>query len=261
MRISVIGAGGVSTSLCASLVQARHEIAAIWSHTLVSAEHLATTLGVPFFTDDLSELPVDSDLAIIAVKDDALSEVARQYRWLHPEMLVVHTAGSVAMEALGGGRIGVFYPLQTFSREKRVDFAHVPLFIEASQASDLHTLEILARSLSDQVFRCTSEERQSLHVAAVFCCNFANHCATIAADLLSRHQIPFHVMLPLLDETVSKLHTVEPLKAQTGPAKRGDRAVMDKHLSMLEHDVLWHQIYELMSRSIYRQEHTDGVCE
>ena len=151
------------------------------------------------------------------------------------------------MEIIPSRRRGVLYPMQTFSRERRVDMAQVALFIESEPADPL--LETLARSISQHVYQLDSEGRRHLHLAAVFASNFVNHCYTLSAEILEERDLPFDVMLPLVDEVARKVHTLPPLKAQTGPAARGDRGVMMRQEAMLSGRK--REIYRLMSESIY----------
>jgi predicted short-subunit dehydrogenase-like oxidoreductase (DUF2520 family) len=150
-------------------------------------------------------------------------------------------------------RCGVLYPMQTFSMDREVDFREIPLFIEASDAASLQQIRALADSISQHVYELSTADRKYLHLAAVFACNFANHCYTLAADVLQKKGLPFDVMLPLVDETARKVHELHPKDAQTGPAARGDQNVMQAQASLLDGKAK--EIYELLSQSI--QEHQE----
>lgn len=238
MNIAVIGRGNVGTNLFQALQGAGHTTDLVCGHTLEG-------------------LPEEADAYVVCVKDDALSGVGERLMERVPEALVVHTAGSMSVDDLPHVRRGVFYPLQTFTKGRMVDFRSVPFFIEATQAEDLETLRMLATSLSDRCYEMSTPQRAYLHVAAVLCCNYANHLSALAAQLLERHGIPFDVMLPLLDETVRKLHSLHPLNAQTGPAVRHDHRVMDRQLALLAGEDLPQltDIYRLLADSI-EQLHT-----
>lgn len=258
MKVALIGAGNVATHLGRALVAARHELVGICSRATASAERLAKDIGAPIATDNITTLTAkagDDTLYIISVKDDAVADVGNVLAESVPEAFVVHTAGSLPMDLLPNHRRGVLYPMQTFSRERAVDFSIIPLFIEASTADDLPQLHTLADSLSSSVYEMDSTKRAYLHIAAVFSCNFANHLSTLAAGLLERHGIPFNVMLPLLDETTHKLHHLSPYAAQTGPAARGDRTVMTTQHALLLQEGEQHMadIYQLLSESILKQ--------
>ncbi|WP_443907818.1 Rossmann-like and DUF2520 domain-containing protein [Prevotella sp.] len=168
--------------------------------------------------------------------------------------IVIHTAGSMAMDVLEGSckHYGVLYPMQTFSKAKTVDFGRIPCFVEASDEETKRTVRELAEILSDHVYEMSSEERQWLHVAAVFACNFANCCFGMADDILRRHGLDFGVMLPLVEETVSKLRTLKPSEAQTGPARRKDMNVINKHLDMLK-DQKEKDVYRMMTEEIMKR--------
>lgn len=252
MKITLIGAGNLATNLAFALVEAGHELRQIYSRTDASARELAEKTGVEAFTSQIPAINKDSDVYIVSITDKALNEIAPQLVEGREQALWLHTAGSMPMDVFGCRRRGVLYPMQTFSKQKRVSFRAIPIFIETAEAEDLKLVKALAQSLSDSVYELSSQDRPYLHLAAVFCCNFANHCSTLAARLLEKHGIPFNVMLPLIDETTKKLHTLPPLEAQTGPASRGDENVMNKHLQILESEgeQTLSKIYRLMSQSI-----------
>lgn len=251
MDITIIGAGGVATSLAHALLKAGHQVVQVYSRTGESARQLADTVGCPW-TTSLAELTPHSHIYIISVKDDALTHINAQIQSLPhlADSLFVHTAGSMSIDTLTTARRGVLYPMQTFSRSRIVPMEQVPLFVEANSEADTAIIESLAQSLSASVMRLSSADRQWLHVAAVFCCNFANHCSTLAAGILEAHGIPFSAMLPLIDETARKLHQLHPSAAQTGPAQRSDTKVMDKHLQMLQDHPNIQNIYKMLSQSI-----------
>lgn len=233
MNVVVIGHGNVGTNLAHALPLAGHRVQLVSSRSMEG-------------------LPAGADVYLVAVKDDALRGVGERLLALCPDALVAHTAGSMTLDDLPLRHRGVFYPLQTFSKQRMVDFRNLPIFIEATCEQDLAVLHALADSLSHRCYVMSSAERAYLHVAAVFCCNFANHLSTLAAGLLERHGIPFDVMLPLLDETINKLHSLHPREAQTGPAVRHDQGVMSRQLALLtnEGDDRLVGIYRLLSESI-----------
>lgn len=253
MNITLVGAGNLATNLGLALVQNGHHVRQIYSRTIASARTLATCLQTDFFTNRMSELDGASDIYILSVKDDALPSVAAEIQRQLPTKLMVHTAGTLPLDTLRVEHRGVFYPMQTFSKNRPVPFTDIPCFIEAADPDDLQTLLTLARSISNTVYEMSSEERKYLHLAAVFCCNFANHCSTLASRILEKHGIPFNVMLPLIDETTRKLHLIAPAAAQTGPAARNDQMVMNRQIATLadEDEKLMAAIYRLMSQSIH----------
>lgn len=249
MTITLLGAGNVATHLGKALQTAGHHIVQVWSRTEPSASELGGRLCCTAVNGMEVRLQ-ESDCYIISVKDDALESVAKSFIPQAPKALWLHTAGSVPMDVLarkGTCRIGVCYPMQTFSKYKEVDFREVPLFLESP--TDMPLLELLAHSITPKVYRLDSEGRKHLHLAAVFACNFVNHCYTLSEKVLEEVNIPFEVMLPLVDETARKVHELTPAKAQTGPAVRGDETVMARQKALLR-DKRMKEIYLLLSESI-----------
>lgn len=251
MKIVLIGAGNVATNLARSLALVGCAPAQIWSRTLASAQALADLVGC-CATDDWDAVATDADVYIVSVKDDAMPSVIDALCSRCRRGVFVHTAGTMSMNLFRGKaeHYGVLYPMQTFSKQKKVDFRAVPCFVEASDAPTLNTLLGIARMLSDSVHELKEANRQWLHVAAVFACNFANVCNTMAARILEHHGLDYSVMLPLVDETVAKLHRLHPHDAQTGPASRGDTVVVGKHLAMLADDAELQKAYRLLSECI-----------
>lgn len=250
--ISLIGSGNVATHIGHALAKAGYRINGVFSRTLAAAQALAGTLHCDA-TDHLEALP-EADCCLFAVKDDALPSLAARWGALHPDSFCLHTAGSVPMDIFEGKveNYGVLYPMQTFSKTRQVDFHAIPCFIEANVPETLDKVTQLARSVSDRVYVLPSERRRWLHLAAVFACNFSNHCYDIAARLLEKEGIPSDSLLPLIDETAAKVHELPACKAQTGPAVRFDRNVIDRHERMLADNPELRRIYELLSQHIYQ---------
>ena len=196
----------------------------------------------------MHQLVSDADLYVVSISDSALSTL--DYSAFPPQALVVHTAGSIPMDVIPLSRRGVFYPMQTFSRQRIVDFSDIPIFVEASSEDDTTFLFDFARTINNKVYRLSSADRIYLHLAAVYCSNFVNHCYAMSEEILRQHGLPFSVMLPLVDEVAAKVHQVSPQEAQTGPAIRHDYNVIRHHLSLLEDQPRLHEIYEIMSKHI-----------
>ena len=251
--VVLLGAGRVATHLVPALVRAGYRVAQVWSRTEAAARSLAEPLGIPY-TADLGAVVADADVYITCVADGALAEVAeRIVARVGTAPLFLHTAGSVGVELwhrCGAVRYGILYPLQTFSKERAVNVREVSFFVEASDEEAMREIEALAHRLSDKVYRADSKRRARLHVAAVFACNFANAMYDAAHRLLAEEDIPFEVLLPLIDETAAKVHTLTPHAAQTGPAVRGDDAVMQSHMDALAGDRELHAMYALISNYI-----------
>lgn len=229
MKIAIIGKGRVATHL---------------SQALTCAGHTITECGG---RQRLQPVPKDVEIIVIAIKDDAISSVAEEFA--DRNCLVVHTSGSVSMNALPCQHCGVLYPMQTFSMEHEVNFSKIPLFLETSKEEDMSLLINLASSISDVWMPMNGEKRRVMHLAAVLCCNFTNHLYDLAYELMAKENIPFDVLFPLIDETCAKIHTLTPHEAQTGPAVRWDEKVMSWHMDMLQ-EPLHREIYRLMSKSI-----------
>lgn len=251
MDIVFVGAGRLATQFAKALYAKGHTIAAVFSRTMESASSLSSVVG-GFPTNSIAALPLDADAFILAVKDSVLPTLITQLKEGRAERPMFHTAGSVPMSVFEGvHHHGVIYPMQTFSKERDVDFTHLPFFIEANDDESLQVATELATSVSDNVRQLSSEERRYLHLAAVFACNFSNHCYTLAADILEQHGVPFDVLLPLIDETTQKAHTLHPRDAQTGPAVRYDENVIAAQLQLLDDEPLMQKVYDVMSRSIH----------
>jgi predicted short-subunit dehydrogenase-like oxidoreductase (DUF2520 family) len=188
----------------------------------------------------------------VALKDSAFEEVLPQINFQNK--LLVHCSGSMPLSCLEkySENIGVFYPLQTFSKDREVDFAEIPVFVEANSPENEKKLVQMAEKISGRASVLNSEKRLNLHISAVFACNFVNHFYTIAAEVLKSKEIPFEVLNPLILETARKVQNLEPVLAQTGPAVRFDENVISKHLDALQEFPEFQKLYELVSESIYK---------
>jgi len=188
-----------------------------------------------------------ADIYILAVSDESVREVSESL--MDMPGLVVHTSGSVALDALETKRKGVFYPLQSFTKGKKVDFSELPICVEAKNEHDFLMLETLGNSISNQVHRISSKHREKLHLSAVLVNNFPNHLYAMAQELCDANEIRFDLLCPLISETVDKIRFLSPVEAQTGPARRNDITTMQRHLEQLTNP-LHQKIYQLLSESI-----------
>lgn len=254
MKIVLIGAGNLATHLGKALHAAGHDMVQVFSRTMQSAETLASLLDAEPLTD-IAQVRDDADVYIFSVKDSALEQLISQLCGGEKKVFL-HTAGSMPMSVFRGKALhyGVLYPMQTFSKQREVDFSIIPCFIEANDEFALKQIEGLAGQISHRVFQLSSEDRKYLHLSAVFACNFANHCYAASQKLLQQHGIPFDVMLPLIDETAAKVHGMTPKEAQTGPAVRYDENVIGKQIQLLENQPYFQKIYDCMSKSIHELE-------
>ncbi|MFZ2284707.1 MAG: Rossmann-like and DUF2520 domain-containing protein [Lutibacter sp.] len=245
INIVILGGGNVAWHLTNALLQnSAVNVVQVYNRSLEKINIFKNSTSI---TNNLSELK-DADIYILAVSDNAISELSSAL--ILKNKLVVHTSGSMAMDELKSvSNKGVFYLLQTFSKERKIDFSTVPICIEAETVADLLLLETLATSISKNCYRINSNQRKSLHVAAVFVNNFVNHLYHIGHEICEQNKVPFEILLPLILETANKITTLSPLEAQTGPAKRNDTKTIEKHIAMLTKNQ--QEIYTLLTKSIY----------
>ena len=235
MNIVIIGKGNVATNLHHAFTQKG-----------IACQMVSSREG-------LDQLPA-ANVYIYSVRDEALAEVVSKVIG-REKSLHLHTSGSMPMSVFGTDKphAGVFYPFQTFSKSQIIeDFSTIPIFFEAKGIDDISAVYSLALSITSHVYETTQHDRERLHVAGVYACNFTNLMYTIAADLLSSTHIPFKALLPLIDQTAAKIHTLAPSEAQTGPARRGDENVMNHHMSLLLDDEV-KEIYQLLSSQIQKR--------
>jgi len=237
-KITIIGSGNVATILSKVFVNKGFSINQVFSKSKINAEILIEKLAANQqikITDNIAEIDDTSDIYIVCVKDDAIATVVNQI--LFKDKLIVHTSGSVDITVFNGfNQFGVFYPLQTFSKDKDTDVANVPFCIEGNTNQTTQLLIDLASSISKKVYEINSEQRKTLHLAAVFACNFTNYMYSIAEEITTKNNINFEVLKPLIQETAKKIEVQSPKEAQTGPAKRKDQQTINKHLAMLENN-------------------------
>jgi len=248
-KVVFIGSGKVVFHLSQAIAEVGLQISCFYSRNIESAQALALKHQSEWHDLEHIEL-LDTDLVIVSVPDEALHEVMNKTP--KSRALIVHTSGSMDMDILSpiSPRLGVFYPLQTFSKEKAVDFQNVPFLIEAHDEKDLILLEQLAKKISTNVYQINSLQRKKIHIAAVFSCNFTNYLFHIAEDILEQADIPFEILKPLIAETADKIKELRPFHAQTGPAVRRDHSTIDAHLQALENEKKYQEIYQLLSESI-----------
>jgi predicted short-subunit dehydrogenase-like oxidoreductase (DUF2520 family) len=253
MRITLIGSGNVATHLGAAFKNAGHHIIQVYSRDIQQAALLAYHVkAVP--VDSIAQINADTDVFIIAIKDDAIGHVAQALSSF--QKLILHTSGSTGLDVLlkCTSMAGVFYPLQTFSKTKELDFSTVPLCIEAPDAGTIKLIKELAQTVSNHVYEVDSARRQVLHLGAVFACNFPNYLYSIAQQLLAKNNLDFDMIRPLIAETADKVIAHLPSAVQTGPAVRNDIETMNKHLEMLQNEPYAQQIYELLSQGIIKMD-------
>lgn len=248
MKIVLIGSGNVATHLGEAFKRAGNEIVQVYSRTLAHAVSLSTRLrATP--VDMITAVITAADLYLFCVKDDILQSLAEQMP--RTSGVWAHTSGSMPLSVLSSHpSIGVIYPLQTFSKDRELNCANIPFFIEGIDAATLSFLQSQAQAISMNVRELSSEKRRVLHLSAVFACNFSNHMYALAAQILQQEDLPFTLLNPLITETAAKVEEMHPFVAQTGPAVRFDKAVMRKHLELLS-DPKMREIYIALSENIH----------
>lgn len=249
IKISIIGSGNVAQHLITTFQDLEKlgtevELVQAFSRKRESLTHLLPFEKITTNFDDLQEV----DVYLVAVSDDAIEKLSEQLPFKN--RLVVHTSGSMPLTILkDNNRKGVFYPLQSFTKGKAVDFKNIPICVESENGTDFKLLEKIARAISDKVYAINSEQRKALHVAAVFVNNFTNHLYAIGNDICQKNQIPFDILKPLMEETVQKLQTLSPSEAQTGPAIRHDEKTIAAHEAFLENENQLN-LYKILTQSI-----------
>jgi predicted short-subunit dehydrogenase-like oxidoreductase (DUF2520 family) len=255
MNVSFIGSGNLAWHLAPAFDNAGYVVKEVYSRNLKHAEALTERLYQAEVKQSLDFSSSSSNLFVIATSDEAIQEVAQEIV-LPEDAYLVHTSGSQPLSVLqfaATPNIGVFYPLQTFTQSKRIEFKDIPLFIESSNDETERTLLSVARALSSKVKKITSEERKALHVAAVFASNFTNHMLMLSKGILDENKLSFELLKPLIVETINKSLSIGPENAQTGPARRGDLEILDRHVEFLQNDQTTAEIYKLISQNIIDQ--------
>ncbi|HYX07908.1 MAG TPA: DUF2520 domain-containing protein [Bacteroidales bacterium] len=248
IKIALLGAGNVATHLGRAFKNAGYKIVTVYSRTIISAASLGGELNVPF-TDNPVDVP-EADIYVISVRDDAIETLLTKLNF--GDGLVLHTSGAMPIDIFKvyTKNYGVFYPLQTFSRFKDLDFKKIPVLVEADSKESLKLLTSLASSVSNIVQEASSDQRKKIHLAAVFACNFSNHMLAICYKILSDDGLDAQLLNPLVIETFQKALSDNPSNVQTGPAVRGDTNTMKKHLKMLNSYPAFQKIYTFVSESI-----------
>ena len=249
MNIVILGSGNIATHLGRGFKMAGQTISQVWSRDITKASVLADTLAAEAI-DSMIDLDRTADLFIIAVNDEAIRKIALELKL--SDQLLLHTSGSTGLSALEGAstKIGVFYPLQTFSKIKSIDFRNIPIIIEANVPEVLAIIRAIADRLSEKVIELNSDQRMTLHIGAVFACNFTNHLFGLAQELLEEKGLDYELLKPLIEETLNKIEINSPVSVQTGPAIREDQTTIQAHLELLKHNPDLSELYIKLSQSI-----------
>ncbi|MBP7507293.1 MAG: DUF2520 domain-containing protein [Prolixibacteraceae bacterium] len=248
-KIVFIGAGNLATRLSKALFEKGHEIVQIYSRTEESASMLAKSLACNY-TTKTEEISKNADIYIISVSDGAYEDVLGSIDFNNK--LIVHTSGSLSIEILKNysENYGVLYPLQTFSKAREPDFTVIPFCIEANTIRNEEFLHEFAKTVTTDIRNINSEQRKKLHLAAVFASNFTNHMYYLAERIIEKENLPFDILIPLIEEVAEKVKHLNPAEAQTGPAKRKDLNIIAEHLKMLKDDEDISRIYKILTFNI-----------
>lgn len=249
-RVAIVGAGNVASHLAPALKGAGCLVTQVFSRTADKALDLAQSVEAKV-ADDLASIS-GVDLVLVAVSDDQTAEVCNA---LPAELLVAHTSGMTHLDDISRERKASFYPLQTLSKDNHVDFSNVPFCIEASNEGDCQLLEKLAGTLTKSVRRIESDQRQALHLAAVFASNFVNHLYGTSQQIVEDAGLDFAILKPLIQEVAAKIQDLSPSDAQTGPARRQDIDTLNRHLDMLLEDPPNHELYHVLTDRIMNKYH------
>lgn len=243
IRVVLIGGGNLATHLALAFQKnSKIELVQIYNRSLNRIENKFNSIPK---TDSLESL-LPADIYIISVSDSAIKAVSAKLKKL--KGLVLHTSGATDCSVLTNQRTGVFYPLQSFTKNSSLDFLNIPICIESNNSTDNIVLEQFAEMLSKKVYFIDSKKRKKLHLAAVFVNNFVNHMYHIGEEICSENDIPFDVLYPIIDQTAKKIRHLSPIEAQTGPAFRKDTKTLDSHKIELNSNRL--KIYTLLSEAI-----------
>lgn len=251
IKAAFIGAGNVAMHLAPALENVGIVINYIYNRTPKEGLNLVKKLYQAELMDDLDFSSSDVDIIFVTVADDSLQEVISALS-VHKNTIVVHTSGAQPLDILSYHipRCGVFYPLQTFSKTKLLNFKGIPLLIEGSDKDTVDFLAGIGKKLTGYVKEVSSKKRVSVHLAAVFACNFSNHMLLLAERLLNQNNLDIKILLPLISETMNKALDVGARQAQTGPARRHDLKTLDKHVELLKNDEEMREIYKIISQNI-----------
>lgn len=250
--VSMIGSGNLAWHLAPALDNSGFVVKEVYSRNPQHAEELTERLYQAEVKATLDFSTSDSLVFILAVSDDAIEQIAQEII-LPDDAILIHTSGSQPIKLLefaATTNLGVLYPLQTFSKSRKVDFKKIPLFIETHTEETEKVLMQIARAIGKDVFKIGSEERRALHIAAVFASNFTNHMLTVSKEIMQQNSLDFDWLKPLITETINKSLYLGPDNAQTGPAKRGDLDVLDSHLQFLSQQESIAEIYKVVSQHI-----------
>ena len=244
LKITMIGAGNVAFHLSKAFCNKGHILCQVYSRNIDNAK----IIGAPVNAEPISDLDLldkQADIYFICLKDNIIEEVLAHKNLKGTKK--VHTSGSMPLSVFGNDveESGVFYPFQTFTKNRDIDFKQIPICIESPNLAFNERLKELASQISDKVWTIDSETRKFLHLSGVFANNFVNFLYSTADEILKEKQLPFEMIHELIKETAAKAIQLGPSEAQTGPARRNDHEIRKKHLDLLSSKPEIRKIYEL----------------
>jgi predicted short-subunit dehydrogenase-like oxidoreductase (DUF2520 family) len=244
INLVLLGSGNVATHLYhAFSASEKVRVIQVYNHSRRGLDSFENQTPV---TTSLTNI-LEADIYLLALKDDVIVEVSNELK--NKQGLIVHTSGAVTLSAIPRSRAGVFYPLQTFSKNRTINYQEIPFCLEAKNHEDLQLLKELVNEVSGKAYEISSEQRKKLHLSAVFVCNFVNHLYSIGENICLENDIPFSILQPLIQETAEKVKTASPSKVQTGPAARHDQSTINAHLELIKTSET-KDIYQLLTRAI-----------
>lgn len=246
LKVTVLGGGKLAKHLISVFLETEGiYLQQVYNRTIENIQPFSKFTSITNNIENLKK----SDIYIICIRDNQIHDFSKKLKNLNG--LIVHTSGAMDMNVLQPElNRGVFYPLQSFSENKKVNFENIPFCIETENSQDLFLLEELGAKISKKVFKINSSQRKKLHVAAVFVNNFVNHLYQIGEDICESNAIPFEILHPLILETATKIENLSPKQAQTGPAIRNDQKTIEVHKKELSKDTK--EIYSLLTKAIIK---------
>jgi predicted short-subunit dehydrogenase-like oxidoreductase (DUF2520 family) len=246
MKFSIVGTGNAAWHFTKMLLEADHTLLQVYARQPHKADEFVAWFGGEHATEP-EELSTENDLVILAVSDQGIAEVAAK---IAPEIKLAHTSGGTSLSVLPQHQRAVIWPLQSLTEGVDIHYKNMPICVQANDDDWQRELVRVFGGMSDKCFGVSEEQRVALHMAAVWANNFSNYMFRVAEQICKVHELPFHVLQPLIDETAQKIHTTSPLAAQTGPANRGDLSTIKRHLEMLRNNKELSDLYRSISEQI-----------
>ncbi|MFA6151509.1 MAG: DUF2520 domain-containing protein [Chitinophagaceae bacterium] len=258
MKFSIVGSGNMAWFLSKKLSESGHHFEGISGRNIVALQEIASHFNTIIYPS-LSDIPDEENhICFLAIKDNAISEVAGQLHFKNT--ILLHTSGATSIDVLQNTarHYGIFWPVYSIVKSHLPLQNDIPVSIEGNNESTEKTILNLAQSLTGKAFHATEKQRLTLHLSAVFVNNFTNHLLAIAEDICSEQNISFDYLKPIIQQTFERINSHTAKSSQSGPAIRGDRATIDKHLELLKNNTEWSGLYETLSMSIRKMYENDA---